>query len=245
MPFLRFFVGGGEVVGILLEEDTAAQHFHSLACFGDADDVHGVGEAVQQLRAQVAFFRVHGADQHKARRVLEADPFTLDHVDAHGGAVQQQVHHVVVEQVDFVYIEHAAIGRGQDARFEVALALLDGLFDVQRADHTIFRGADGQVHKGRGQRDRSAGRLRVRGARGIRRRRGPGAFGSQLKRQPWTTSMRRQQGSQGTRRRGFGRAAFAADQHAADLRVDGIEYQGALHALLSDDRGEWISLSHG
>ena len=48
-------------------------------------------------------------------------------------------------------------------------------------------------------------------------------------------------GQQRGQRAGGGRlggAALAADQHAADARVDGIQHQAAPHALLSDNRGE-------
>jgi hypothetical protein len=54
--------------------------------------------------------------------VLKADALALDHVDAHCRAVEQQIDHVIVEQVDFIDIEHAAVGRGQNARLKVALA---------------------------------------------------------------------------------------------------------------------------
>ena len=83
----------------------------------------------------------------KRGRVAEADALALDHVDAHRRRVEQQVHHVVVEQVDLVHVEQAAIGRGQHARLEMALALLDGPLDVQRADHAVLGGADRQVHE--------------------------------------------------------------------------------------------------
>ena len=33
----------------------------------------------------------------------------------------------------------------------------------------------------------------------------------------------------------FSRAALAADQHPTDLGVNGVQNQGALHALLADD----------
>jgi hypothetical protein len=48
----------------------------------------------------------------------------------------------------------------------------------------------------------------------------------------------RQEEGQGAGGRALGRAALAADQHAADLRVNGVEDQGALHALLADDSSE-------
>ena len=48
----------------------------------------------------------------------------------------------------------------------------------------------------------------------------------------------RQQEGQGAGGRALGRAALAADQHAADLGVDGVQDQRTLHALLADDGGE-------
>jgi hypothetical protein len=72
-----------------------------------------------------------------------------------------------------------------------------------------------------------------------------GALGSQLKRQPCTTSSLGQQGGQGAGGGRLGGAAFAADQHAADLRVDGVQDQSAFHALLADDGGERVCVSHG
>ena len=51
-------------------------------------------------------------------------------VAAHSGGVQQYVHQVVVEQVDFVHIQDAAVGGGDEARLKAAVAGFDGLFDV-------------------------------------------------------------------------------------------------------------------
>jgi len=48
-----------------------------------------------------------------------------------------------------------------------------------------------------------------------------------------------QQGRQGPRGRRLGCAALAADEHAADPWIDGVEDQRALHALLTDDGCKW------
>ncbi len=55
---------------------------------------------------------------------------------------------MIVEQVHLIDIEQAAIGRGQHARLEMPLALLDRLFDVERTHHAIFGGRDRQIDKG-------------------------------------------------------------------------------------------------
>lgn len=47
-----------------------------------------------------------------------------------------------------------------------------------------------------------------------------------------------QEGCQGAGGGGFGGAAFAADEDAADARVNRIEDEGAHHALLPDNGGE-------
>ena len=156
---------------------------------------------------------------------------------AHGRGVQQQVHHVVVQQVDLVHVQQAAVGRRQHARLEVALAALDGLLDVQRADHAVLGGADRQVDEAGaagGHRQHFAG-LDARPALVAVGRRHVGvaaevAVGHDL-------DFGQQEG-QGAGRRALGRAALAADQHAADLRMDGVEDERSLHALLADDGGK-------
>ena len=231
---LARFPFGVERGRIALELHDALQDLHALGRLVDALNIHAQGEAVEQLRAQIALFRVHRADQDEARRVGEGDALALDHVDAHGRRVEQQVNHVVVEQVDLIHVQQAAVGRRQHARLEVALALLDGLLDVQRAHDAVLGGADRQVHKaGAPASDRqflaaldalaAVVALPVRPVRIATK----GAVGDHLD--------FGQQRSQSARRRALGRAALTADQHTADLGADGVQGQGRCHAALADD----------
>ena len=75
-------------------------------------------DPVGELRPEIALLGVHGADQHEARRMAIETPSRSTRVDAHGGGVEQHVGEVVVEQVDLVHVEDAAVGRGQQARLE-------------------------------------------------------------------------------------------------------------------------------
>ena len=52
--------------------------------------VDGQPEPVQQLRAQLAFFRVHRADQHEPGLVRMRDPIALNMHPPHRGGIQQQ-----------------------------------------------------------------------------------------------------------------------------------------------------------
>ena len=56
-----------EALGVLLVGHAALDDGHPLPRVGDAVHVDAQREAVEQLRAQVAFLGVHGADQDEAR----------------------------------------------------------------------------------------------------------------------------------------------------------------------------------
>ena len=83
-----------------------------------AGDLDGEPEAVEQLRAQVALLGVHRADQQEARGVGDGDAVALDVLAAQRGGVEQHVDQVVGQQVDLVDVEHAAVGRGEQAGLE-------------------------------------------------------------------------------------------------------------------------------
>ena len=132
-------------------------------------DVDGQPEPVQQLRAQLALFGVHGADEHEARVVAVRDAVTLDMHPTHRRGVEQHVDQVVVQQIDLVDIEHAAVGAGQQSRGERMLAVAQHLLQIQRTDHAVLGRADRQLDESaavhRGQHLRQAPhRGRFRGA---------------------------------------------------------------------------------
>jgi hypothetical protein len=109
-------------------------------------DLHRQAEAVEQLRAQLAFLRVAAAHQHETRRVAHAEALALDHVLAAGGHVQQRVDQMVFQQVGLVDVQKAAVGAGQQAGLEALLAAGQRALQVQRADDAVFGGAQRQVH---------------------------------------------------------------------------------------------------
>jgi len=72
--------------------------------------------------------------------MAEGDALPLDHVYAHRGGVEQDIHNVIIQQVDFVDIKQTAVCGSQHARLEMALAFLNRAFDIQRADHAVLCG---------------------------------------------------------------------------------------------------------
>ena len=124
-----------------------SQNFHALGRALDTAHLDRQRETVEQLRTQIAFFRVHRADQDETGRMGEADAFALDHIHAHRRRVQQQINHMIIEQVHFIYIQDATIGIRQHTGVEMAFALLNRFFNIERSDHAVFGRADGQIDK--------------------------------------------------------------------------------------------------
>ena len=60
-----------EAVWVLFELDAALEDFDALIRIVDALHIHTQREAIQELRPQIAFFWIHGADQDETRRVLK------------------------------------------------------------------------------------------------------------------------------------------------------------------------------
>ena len=187
-------------------------------------------EAIEQLRAQLAFFRVAAADQHELRPMANREPFALDHVLTRGGDIQQQVHQVILEQVDFVDVEKPAMRLCQQARFKCLLPGAQGAFEIERADHPVLGCSQGQVderHRALAHPARSAGigagALLVASA----------AIAAILDR-----ADRRQQIGESACGGGLAGAAVAEYHHPADARIDRRDQQRLLHLVLTDDSGK-------
>ena len=209
-------------------------HLPALLRLENAIDFDGEAEAVEQLRAQVSLLRVHRAHQHELGVVADGDALPLHVVAAHGGGVQQHVHQMVVEEVHLVDVQDPPVGGGDQTRFKVLLARLDGLLNIQGTHQAVFGSPNGQVNDA----DLAVGRgacpagLLAPLAYFLRRARFA-AVG--------TTRNHRnlgQQGGEGTHGGALGGAFLAPHQHAADPGVDGVEQQRAFHRRLADDGGE-------
>ena len=89
-----------------------------------AADRHLEAEPVEKLRAEFSFFGVHRPDQDEARRVGEGYALPLDDIDAGHGGVEEDVHHMVVEEVHLVDVEDPPVCRCQNPWFEGAYPFL-------------------------------------------------------------------------------------------------------------------------
>jgi hypothetical protein len=108
------FPFGAKRRGIMIKRQAPANDFAAFGGYSMATESNVQAEAIEQLRTQLAFFRVHGANQDKFRRMPMGDAIAFYQVDAAGRHVEQQVHQVIGQQVDFIDIQYAAVGLGQD-----------------------------------------------------------------------------------------------------------------------------------
>ena len=126
------------------------------------------------------------------------------------------------------------MGGGDEAGFKAAGPGLDGLLDVQGADQPVLGGAHRQLHNPHLPDHR---RIIVAPRLAPLAKALPGVGGATV-RTALEDGYLWQQGGQGAYRRGLGGPLLAADQHPADLGVDGVEQQGPLHRGLPDYGGE-------
>ena len=222
---------------IALERLGGPDDRHTLG--GVHDPLHGhlQPEPVQQLRPQFSLLRVHGADQDEPGRMGKGYAFALHHVDAHSSSIEEDVGHVVVQQVDLVDIEDTAVDRREDARIDGYHPLTDRPLHVDGAHHPVFGHSEREVDDA----DSPAIRLQLLAcslllSTGIADASVAGRIAT-----VWAAPDHVDLGEHAGKRPdrgGLGRPFLAADEYAADSRVDGIEDECAFHYLLADDGGE-------
>ena len=132
---------------VSFEGNIAAHNLDPLAGVEDAMNFDREGKAVQKLWPQVALFRVHRAYQDETRWMAEGNPFAFNHINAHGSRVQQNIDHMVIQQVDFIDVKQTAVGCRQHPGFKMPFTFLNRFFNVERANHPIFSRRDWQVNK--------------------------------------------------------------------------------------------------
>ena len=136
-----------ERLGVTVERQASANDLLPGLGLGQAFQRHVQAKTVEQLRAQLALFRVHGADQHETGIVPVRDAVALDAVGATGSHIEQQVNQRVRQQVDLIDIQHATVGLGQHPRGKLRLALPQRGIQVEGADQPLFTGAQWQGHE--------------------------------------------------------------------------------------------------
>ena len=107
----------------------------------------GDGEAIQQVVAHRPLLGVVGGDQQAAAGVGEAQPLALDPVVARPHRRKEQVGDLVVEQVEFIDVEHAPVGFGQQARLEHRRPGGQGGGYIHRAHQPVLGDAQRHLHK--------------------------------------------------------------------------------------------------
>ncbi len=225
-------------LGVGLVRQAPAHDLGPLDRVAGGRHLDGEAEAVEQLRAQLALLGVHRPDEQEARGVHDRDALALDVGPAEGGGVEQQVDQVVVQQVDLVDVEHAAVGCGQQPGLVRRDAGRERALQVQRPDEAVLGGADRQLDEaGRTRAGRERG---VRAVRALRVRRG-GVAGEAA---ALHDRDRRQQRGERAHDGRLGGALLAADEDTPDGRRDGVDDEREAQVVQPDDGGERVG-AHG
>ena len=137
---------------VALERVAPAHHLDPVGKVVRRPHLDRQAEPVEELRPQLALFRVTAADQHEPGRVADAQALALDHVLARRRHVEQQVDEMVLQQVGLVDVEEAAMRAGQQTGLERLLAAGQRALQVQRADDAILGRPSGRSTTGTGTR---------------------------------------------------------------------------------------------
>jgi hypothetical protein len=106
---------------------------HNLGSLFHAEvirDMNFVSEAIEELRAELAFFGVHGANQHILSGDLLRDAIAFDTMHSARGRIQQRVGEVIGKQIHFVNVEDALMSLGQQSSLRAPLVFLNKLGSV-------------------------------------------------------------------------------------------------------------------
>ena len=94
---------------VRVEQQPSAHHLGSLRRLARCGNLDGEAEAVEQLGPQLALLRIHRPDEHEFGRVGDGYAVALHRDGAHRGRIEQQVDQMVVQQIDLVDVQDAAM----------------------------------------------------------------------------------------------------------------------------------------
>ena len=98
--------------------------------------------------ADVALLRVVGGNQQRPTGVAEAEAFALNAVLAAANRGQHQIDDAVVQQVQLIDIEHAAVGVRQKPGLEHGAAAGQRGGHIHGAHQAVLGDAEGDLHEG-------------------------------------------------------------------------------------------------
>ena len=81
-------------------------------------------DAVHQVRPQLVLLRVERGDEQRAARVADGEPLALDRHPPRRQRLEQQVRDRLVEQVDVVDVQHAAVRRASSPGSKIVFPVL-------------------------------------------------------------------------------------------------------------------------
>ena len=231
-------VGGSKGIGIALVGDPPTDDLDAGLRCGLPRNRNRERKAVKQLRTNVPLLGIHRPDEHEARGMRIGNPLALDGIHAHRRRVEENVHNVILEQIDLIHIEDIAVRRRQNPRLELLAPVLNRRLHIERTDHAILGRTDGQLHHAHRHLLCGDRALLRAPTTGIAVELGDGwiaVTGTALHRlQMW------QECGCGADGGGFRRALLPLDQHTAKCGHDDAEEERSLHLLLSDNRRKRI-----
>ena len=186
------------------------------------------GESVQHRGSHVPLFRIRGSDREALARVAGRDALALHRVVPRVRRAKRRVRHGVVQEVEVVQKQNAAVRAREDSGREHRLARVRAALEIHRAQHRVLGRAEGDRQERRvadlGLDDRSVGRVRPEP-------RGPFVRVGVVRGAAHRLYAREER-AQGARERGLARAMPSEEGDAAYARVHRGEHERHLRGLV-------------
>ena len=99
--------------GVVLEGLTALHDFDPVVHVPGRGDFDGQPEPVKELRAEIAFLRVAGANQHEPGGVAHREAIAFNDIFARLRHIEEEIDDVIFKEVHFVDVEIPAVGLRQ------------------------------------------------------------------------------------------------------------------------------------
>jgi hypothetical protein len=226
--------------GVIIEALASFDYFDTLIEIRNRRDLSVESETIEKLRPQFTFFGIARAYEHEPSGMAGGNAFAFDYVTARRRRVKQDIYDMIVEQINFVDVEEAAIGAGQQSGLECLHSFNERALDVQGSAHPIFGCPKWEIDN----RNRAAHTVQLTVARQL-----DGAVLAQLVHSIGVAAVVAalnfvDWGKQIGQRANGGRLPRSAMTHnndATDVRVNDAQQQREFHLLLTDDPRERIN----
>src|SRR5699024_1379346 len=103
--------------------ESSVNDLHTLVDVIAGRDRRTERKAVTELRPEVAFFRIHRADEGELSRMGDTHAIAFDPINPACGRVEEHVYQVVIKQIHLINVQNPTVRAGEESGIELVVAV--------------------------------------------------------------------------------------------------------------------------